>query len=129
MVSPLKSLSLLDWNIARPALVDSIVKLDPRHQIRNPAVFVVESWQHFDDRGCFLQALAGHGEAPTGFRLSISLWLLVYGDLCQLRRSDGRRPRQSPGVQLAQSAPRHAREKISRGEKRQSAAGRVRPAR
>src|SRR5712671_2729634 len=34
--------SLLDRNIMLPALVESVTKLDPRWQARNPVMFVVE---------------------------------------------------------------------------------------
>ena len=39
---PLPRRSLLDPSIVRPALVESIKKLDPRVQARNPVMFVVE---------------------------------------------------------------------------------------
>ena len=34
--------SLFSGAALRRALLDSVVKLDPRHQIRNPVMFVVE---------------------------------------------------------------------------------------
>ena len=36
-----KSRPLLDPLIVRRALYDSLVKLDPRHQVRNPVMFTV----------------------------------------------------------------------------------------
>jgi K+-transporting ATPase ATPase B chain len=69
-----KSRSLFEPTIVRQAVVGSFRKLNPRHQVKNPVMFVV--WV-----GCvvttilLLQALAGAGEAPAWFILSITVWL------------------------------------------------------
>jgi K+-transporting ATPase ATPase B chain len=65
---------LFDPPIVRRAIVDSLRKLDPRHQIRNPVMFVVEVGSVLTT-GLFIQALVGKGEAPAGFILAVSLWL------------------------------------------------------
>src|SRR5262249_35251206 len=69
---------LFDGPIVRRAIVDSFRKLDPRHQIRNPVMFVVEVGSAFTTV-LFLQSITGHGEASPGFILSISLslWFTV----------------------------------------------------
>jgi potassium-transporting ATPase ATP-binding subunit len=65
---------LFEAPIVRRAMIESILKLDPRQEIRNPVMFVV--WV-----GAVLttvlavQALGGRGEAPTGFILGVSAWL------------------------------------------------------
>src|SRR6202167_5623339 len=65
---------LFDPRIVRRAIVDSLRKLDPRHQVRNPVMFVVEVGSVLTT--ClFVQAVLGHGEAPAGFILAVSLWL------------------------------------------------------
>ena len=69
-----KSRSLFDATIAWPALKDSFWKLDPRHQFKNPVMFVVEVGSVLTT-GLFFQALSGHGEAGAGFILAVSLWL------------------------------------------------------
>src|ERR1700686_4535276 len=74
MVSSRKSHSLFDPKIAVPALIASFKKLDPRHQVRNPVMFVVEVGSVLTT-GLWIQALGGHGEAPAGFILAVSLWL------------------------------------------------------
>ena len=74
MAASRKSHSLFDPKIAVPALIDSFKKLDPRHQVRNPVMFVVEVGSVLTT-GLWIQALGGHGEAPGGFILAISLWL------------------------------------------------------
>jgi potassium-transporting ATPase ATP-binding subunit len=69
-----KARPLVDGPITRRAIRDALRKLDPRHMIRNPVMFVV--WiGSLLTTGLWIQALAGHGEAPAGFILAISLWL------------------------------------------------------
>jgi K+-transporting ATPase ATPase B chain len=65
---------LFDPAIVRRAAIDSLRKLDPRHQVRNPVMFVVEVGSVLTT-GLFVQALVGTGEAPAGFILAVSLWL------------------------------------------------------
>src|SRR5207245_9229 len=69
-----KSRPLFDPPIVRRAILDSFRKLDPRHQVKNPVMFVVEVGSLLTTV-LFIQALIGQGEAPTGFILAISLWL------------------------------------------------------
>ena len=69
-----KKRSLFDLSIIGPAIIDSFRKLDPRHQIKNPVMFVVLVGSLFTT-GLFIQALFGRGEAPAGFILAIALWL------------------------------------------------------
>jgi len=69
-----KARPLFDPPIVRQALIGSLRKLDPRHQIKNPVMFVVEVGSVLTTI-LFVQALAGQGEAPAGFILAISLWL------------------------------------------------------
>ena len=42
MTSETQARSLFDPEILRPALLESVRKLDPRVQVRNPVMFVVE---------------------------------------------------------------------------------------
>jgi K+-transporting ATPase ATPase B chain len=65
---------LFDRAIVSRAVIDSFRKLDPRHQARNPVMFVVEVGSLLTTI-LFFQAALGHGEAPAGFILAISLWL------------------------------------------------------
>jgi K+-transporting ATPase ATPase B chain len=65
---------LFDPPIVRRAIVDSLRKLDPRHQVRNPVMFVVEVGSVLTT--ClFVQSLLGKGEAPAGFIFAVSAWL------------------------------------------------------
>src|SRR6059036_255948 len=65
---------LFELPIVRHAIVRSFWKLDPRHQLKNPVMFVVEIGSVLTT-GLFVQALGGQGEAPPGFILAVSLWL------------------------------------------------------
>src|SRR5512135_2144920 len=56
------------------AILDSFLKLDPRVQLRNPVMFVVEVGSVLTT-GLWIQALAGQGEAPAGFIGAVALWL------------------------------------------------------
>jgi K+-transporting ATPase ATPase B chain len=64
----------LRQELYRRAVVDAFVKLNPRRMARNPVMFVVEVGSVLTTV-LWIQALAGHGEAPAGFIGSIALWL------------------------------------------------------
>jgi len=64
-----KSKSLWDTKIIRRALVDALVKLDPRTMMKNPVMFVVEV-------GSVVTTLLLFREKQSfGFNLQITLWL------------------------------------------------------
>jgi len=64
----------LDRALVARALGDAFIKLSPRLQFRNPVMFVVFVCSVLTTL-LWVQALAGHGEAPTGFIFWVSLWL------------------------------------------------------
>ncbi len=68
------SLNLFKRDVLRQAIADSLVKLDPRHQARNPVMFVVYLGSVLTTV-LWGQAILGHGEAPTWFIFWVSLWL------------------------------------------------------
>ena len=69
-----KSQSLFDTAVIRHAWRDAIFKLDPRHQVKNPVMFIVWVGSVLTTL-LFAQALTGTGEAPAWFILSITVWL------------------------------------------------------
>jgi len=69
-----KPVSLFEPSILWPAMLDSLRKLNPWHQVKNPVMFVVLIGSILTT-GLYFQALAGYGEAPANFILAISLWL------------------------------------------------------
>ena len=68
------SLTLFDPVLLKPAIIASFTKLDPRVQWRNPVMFVVFVGSILTTL-LGLQALQGHGEAPTWFIFSVAIWL------------------------------------------------------
>jgi K+-transporting ATPase ATPase B chain len=69
-----RKLSMFDRALVMPALTDSLRKLDPRTQWRNPVMFVVYVGSIFTTL-LWVQALAGQGEAPAWFILAVTVWL------------------------------------------------------
>ena len=56
------------------AVLEAVGKLDPRVQVRNPVMFVVEV-ASVATTALWLQALFGQGEAPAGFIGMVTVWL------------------------------------------------------
>ncbi len=69
-----KTFTLLDPELALPAIADSFRKLNPAVQWRNPVMFVVYVGSILTTI-LWVQALGGEGEAPAGFILAVALWL------------------------------------------------------
>jgi K+-transporting ATPase ATPase B chain len=94
--SPARSLEhrsdrkLLDPAILRPALVSSLTKLDPRVQLRNPVMFVVEVGAAITTGGWLMQAFGaeplGGGDESAMFTFTVALWLwltVVFANLAE----------------------------------------------
>jgi K+-transporting ATPase ATPase B chain len=58
----------------RSAILEAFKKLNPRHQVRNPVMFVAEVGSLLTTV-LWIQALVRQGEAPAGFIGVISIWL------------------------------------------------------
>jgi potassium-transporting ATPase ATP-binding subunit len=71
-----QKLSLLDRTLLGPALLDSLRKLDPRAQWRNPVMFVVYVGAILTTL-LWIQSLDGSGDAPSGFILGVTCWLWI----------------------------------------------------
>jgi potassium-transporting ATPase ATP-binding subunit len=74
MPTDTKARPLFDAGIVRQAIVDSLRKLTPQRQVRNPVMFVVYVGSILTTL-LFVHALVGQGEAPAGFILAVSVWL------------------------------------------------------
>jgi K+-transporting ATPase ATPase B chain len=74
MTTKIQARSLFDWSIIKPAIANSFVKLNPKHQIHNPVMFTVLL-------GClvvsflFIIALFGYADKPIWYIATIMLWL------------------------------------------------------
>jgi K+-transporting ATPase ATPase B chain len=68
--------SLLDPAVLRPALLESLRRLDPRAVARNPVMFVVEVGSLLVT-GLWLRDVIAHvpGAPPTWFTFAVALWL------------------------------------------------------
>ena len=73
-----RAISLFRRDIVVRALLDSFAKLDPRVQIRNPVMFVVEIGAVITTITWFIQLGGGQslgGYEPSWFTFTISIWL------------------------------------------------------
>jgi K+-transporting ATPase ATPase B chain len=82
--------SLFDPEIVRPALWESFRKLDPRVQVRNPVMFVVEIGAAITTAAWLIQVFGGKplggGHEPGWFTFSITVWLwltVVFANLAE----------------------------------------------
>ena len=83
MTTETQARSLFDPEILRPALIESLRKLDPRVQARNPVMFVVEIGAVITTVAWLIQVFGGkplgggHEAAWFTFIVAIWLWLTV----------------------------------------------------
>jgi potassium-transporting ATPase ATP-binding subunit len=82
--------SLSDPEILRPALLESVRKLDPRVQVRNPVMFVVEIGAVITTVAWLIQVFGGSplggGHEPSWFTFSVTVWLwltVVFANLAE----------------------------------------------
>ena len=97
-----KSQSPFDIAVIRHAWRDAIFKLDPRHQVKNPVMFIVWVGSVLTTL-LFAQALAGAGEAPTWFILliTVGLWFTVLFANFAEAMAEGRGKAQADSLRLA----------------------------
>jgi potassium-transporting ATPase ATP-binding subunit len=70
--------SLFRGDIVKRALIDSVIKLDPRVQVRNPVMFVVELGALITSVTWLIQVFGGKalgGNDPAWYTFTISIWL------------------------------------------------------
>ncbi|HKA24205.1 MAG TPA: potassium-transporting ATPase subunit B, partial [Candidatus Eisenbacteria bacterium] len=99
-----KSQALFEPTIVRRAIVDSVKKLDPRVQIKNPVMFVVLVTA-VGTTILWIQSLVGHGEAAPGFILAVSIWLwftVVFANFAEAM-AEGRGKAQADALRRARS--------------------------
>ena len=73
-----RAISLFQPEIVRRALIESFLKLDPRVQIRNPVMFVVEIGAAITTVTWFIQVFGGKalgGNDPGWYTFVVSIWL------------------------------------------------------
>ena len=72
-----KPTSFLDPALLRAALVDSFRKLDPRAQLRNPVMFVVEVGTVLSILFTIAAVLGHGGQASVGYLVALDVWLFL----------------------------------------------------
>jgi K+-transporting ATPase ATPase B chain len=78
VVTERRAISLFRPDIVKRALIDSVRKLDPRVQVRNPVMFVVEIGAMITTVTWFIQVFGGKalgGNDPAWYTVTISIWL------------------------------------------------------
>jgi K+-transporting ATPase ATPase B chain len=85
-----RSRSLFERSILVPAVLGSLTKLDPRVQIRNPVMFVVEIGAVITTAAWLIQAFGGEplggGTEPAWFTFTVTVWLwltVVFANLAE----------------------------------------------
>lgn len=74
MSATAKARPLFDPPIMRRALLDSLHKLDPRHQVRNPVMFTVYVGSILTT-GLGIHAIVASGQESSAFIFGVSAWL------------------------------------------------------
>jgi potassium-transporting ATPase ATP-binding subunit len=89
-MSEQRAKSLFDRSILGPAIVQSLVKLDPRVQLRNPVMFVVEVGAVITTVGWLKQVFGGAplggGHEPAWFTFTVAFWLwltVIFANLAE----------------------------------------------
>ncbi len=90
MTTETQARSLFDPEILRPALLESLRKLDPRVQARNPVMFVVEIGAVITTVAWLIMVFGGKplggGHEPSWFTFSVTVWLwltVVFANLAE----------------------------------------------
>jgi K+-transporting ATPase ATPase B chain len=90
MTTETQARSLFDPEIVRPALIESLRKLDPRVQARNPVMLVVEIGALITTVAWLIQLFGGKplggGHEPSWFTFSVTVWLwltVVFANLAE----------------------------------------------
>jgi potassium-transporting ATPase ATP-binding subunit len=85
-----RSKSMFSPDILRPALLGSLAKLDPRVQVRNPVMFVVEVGAAITTLAWLKQVFGGAplggGHEPAWFTFTVTVWLwltVVFANLAE----------------------------------------------
>ena len=81
--------SLFSADILRPAVLESVRKLDPRHMVRNPVMFVVEIGAVITTVIWIVQAFGGSspgGTDPAWYTITVAIWLwltVLFGNFAE----------------------------------------------
>jgi K+-transporting ATPase ATPase B chain len=136
-----RSGSLLSRELLVPAIGAALRKLDPREQVRNPVMFVVEVGALVVTIAWIVQALGGEplggGDEPAWYTLTIALWLwltVVFANLAEAlaegrgrAQADALRAMRSDTVATLRDGTTKGASELHRGDVVVVAAGEVIP--
>src|SRR5271167_1230749 len=94
-----KQKAVWEWKIVRGAILDSLIKLNPRHMMGNPVMFVVEVGS------VITTVLLFRGGTQFGFNLQITLWLwftVLFANFAEAM-AEGRGKAQAEALRKARS--------------------------
>ena len=101
--------SMFDRALLGPAVVASITKLNPRHQILNPVMFVVEIGAVITTIGWLIQVFGGEplggGNEAAWFTFTVAIWLwltVVFANLAEAL-AEGRGKAQADALRAART--------------------------
>ena len=95
--------SLWDTKIVRRALVDALVKLNPRTMMKNPVMFVVEIGSVITSIYLFRDILAHHGSFSFDLQITLWLWFTVLFANFAEAMAEGRGEAQADALRRAKS--------------------------
>src|SRR4029079_6699469 len=121
--------SLFSADILRPAVLESVRKLDPRHMVRNPVMFVVEIGALITTVIWIVQAFGGSspgGTDPAWYTITVAIWLwltVLFGNFAEAI-AEGRgkaqaatlRAMRSETVATMQDGTQRAASELARGD-------------
>jgi len=98
-----KRSSLFDGKIVRRAFIDALVKLDPRVQMRNPVMFVVEIGSVLTTALLIANIVQHHGDLRFNLQITLWLWFTVLFANFAEAMAEGRGKAQANALRLAKS--------------------------
>jgi len=98
-----KRSSLFDVKIVRRATIDALLKLDPRTQMRNPVMFVVEIGSVLTTALLITDMVQHHGDFRFNLQITLWLWFTVLFANFAEAMAEGRGKAQANALRLAKS--------------------------
>ena len=77
-----KNLSLLDKQLLFPALIESVKKLNPLNQAKNPVMFVVYIGSIMTTLLALYSATGHDAGGSTSFIINVTIWLWITFAIC-----------------------------------------------
>jgi K+-transporting ATPase ATPase B chain len=125
-----QAISLFQRDIALRALFDSVRKLDPRVQLRNPVMFVVEIGSVITTVTWLIQVFGGKplggGHEPAWYTFTISVWLwltVIFANMAEAfaegrgrAQADTLRPMRKETVARLRDGSTRAASELTRGD-------------